>query len=172
MKQEKGFTFIEFLVVILLLGIIAALSLPKFMNLGAQSRQSNNRAMAGSLLSAINAAHSQWVAAGNKPANITFNGNTISMNSTAADPGFGFPCLANGSGCSSATVATAASCAALFPMLVQGGPEVQAGASACTSPDCYVASGSTSICTYARKDASDVKVDYDYKLATVLSTPQ
>ncbi|WP_020675476.1 prepilin-type N-terminal cleavage/methylation domain-containing protein [Geopsychrobacter electrodiphilus] len=56
MKNQKGFTLIELVVVIVILGILAAVAVPKFVDLTADARLANAKAVAGTLgsSSAIN----------------------------------------------------------------------------------------------------------------------
>ena len=79
-KAARGFTLIELVVVIVILGILAAFAVPRFMGLEGQARTSSVQALAGSLRSASSLAHSVSVAsglAGN--ASITVDGQTITM---------------------------------------------------------------------------------------------
>jgi MSHA pilin protein MshA len=72
-SSQRGFTLIELVVVIVILGILAAFAVPKFMGLEDQARIASVNAMAGSLRSAATMAHGVWEASGN-PATITVPG--------------------------------------------------------------------------------------------------
>ena len=50
--KNKGFTLIELVVVIVILGILSAVALPKFINLQNDALQANMQAMKGALKSA------------------------------------------------------------------------------------------------------------------------
>ena len=66
-SSQRGFTLIELIVVIVILGILAAFAVPKFMGLEDQARVASVNAMAGSLQSAATMAHGVWEASGNPP---------------------------------------------------------------------------------------------------------
>ena len=71
--KNKGFTLIELVVVIVILGILAASAAPKYMSLKSDARRATLAALAGSLKSANNMYHAKAVAQGLTSATDTFN---------------------------------------------------------------------------------------------------
>jgi MSHA pilin protein MshA len=83
-KSQQGFTLIELVVVITILGILAAFAIPRFAALDSAARVSATSAFAGTLKSAAALAHAQYLVAGTAPTTITMEGTSVSL-------AFGYP---------------------------------------------------------------------------------
>lgn len=78
--QQRGFTLIELVVVIVILGILAAFAVPRFMGMEGEARAAAVKSMAGSLMSAATMARAKCQAQGCGPnGTITIDGQSIQM---------------------------------------------------------------------------------------------
>lgn len=77
--QQGGFTLIELVMVIVILGILAAFALPKFSNLTGDARRAQIQGAAGAIKSASAIVHASYLAAGNNPNFIVMEGQNINM---------------------------------------------------------------------------------------------
>ena len=78
-KQQSGFTLIELIMVIVVLGILAAFALPRFANLSTEARVSAVQGAAGAIKSAAAIAHSASLAGQGSATSVTLEGQAISM---------------------------------------------------------------------------------------------
>ncbi len=78
--KQPGFTLIELVIVIVLLGLLAAIALPKFASLQSDARTASIEAASGAVKSAMALAHTQSLVEGEESvssASVTLEGSII-----------------------------------------------------------------------------------------------
>ncbi|MFN3236779.1 MAG: type II secretion system protein [Pseudomonadales bacterium] len=116
MNRQQGFTIIELVVVIILLGIMAATALPRFMDVTDEAHDSVVSGVLGGMQSGITLYRAQWVAEGQPGADsVITEFNSLRVNASGYPYG-----LADNSG-SGSNVANDADCSAVFSNILQAG---------------------------------------------------
>ena len=79
-KKQAGFTLIELVMVIVILGILSAFALPRFADLTGDARKASINGLAGAIKSAAAIAHADQIAKNNAlGVSVVLDGSTVTM---------------------------------------------------------------------------------------------
>ena len=93
-NAQAGFTLIELIVVIVILGVLAATALPKFADMAGDARLAKMQSALGAMKSASAIFHAQWLVAGS-PADAGASSSTIKQEGVAIGYTNGYPTAAD-----------------------------------------------------------------------------
>lgn len=91
-NKQSGFTLVELVVVIAVLGVLAASALPRFVNVQSNARIAIGQGLAAALKSGSTLARSSWIAAGSdrNQTSVIVDGRGVSVNTNNGNT-LGYP---------------------------------------------------------------------------------
>jgi len=123
-RKQQGFSLIELVIVIVILGLLAATAIPRFLNVTDDAEDASLEGVTGGLATAVGFVRAQWEVDGRNNSNVVLDGTTLSL-----DKRFGYPTgmvtsgSDSGNGNTSATDMTDASCQEVFKYVLQSAPK-------------------------------------------------
>ncbi|WP_434930675.1 pilin [Shewanella sp. HL-SH5] len=112
--NQKGFSLIELVIVIVILGLLAATAIPRFLNVTEDAENASVDGVSGGLATAVGFVRAQWEVDGRRNTSVILDGTSVSL-----DTRFGFP---TGTTNTDVTSMTDATCQEVFNRVLQSAP--------------------------------------------------
>ena len=115
-SRHQGFSLIELVIVIVILGLLAATAIPRFLNVTDDAEDASLDGVAGGLATAVGFVRAQWEVDGRNNNTVILDGTSVSL-----DTRFGFP-TGTGANGTDVTAMNDNRCQQVFNSILQSAP--------------------------------------------------
>lgn len=112
--RQAGFSLVELVIVIVILGLLAATAIPRFLNVTDDAEDASVDGVSGGLATAVSFVRSQWEVDGRNGDSVVLDGAIIFLDSR-----FGYP---TGTAANTVTGMSNAECQQVFETILQNAP--------------------------------------------------
>lgn len=124
---EKGFTLIELVIVVVLLGLLAAVAIPRFIDVTEDAEYATVEGVAGGFATGVGLVRAQWEVDGRPDSNVDSNRTSVLMDGVqvAVDSNTGYPTgqISNDNS-SEDTDMSGLDCESVFNLILQSAPSI------------------------------------------------
>ena len=172
MKKQAGFTLIELVIVVVILGFLAVTAIPKFLDLTDQAKEANIEGMAGGFATGVSLVRAQWESEGQPQTaglnTVNYDGTVFTLTTppaTSTTVRKGYPMSTDGSGNEATAVMNDARCIQVWNAIFSQPATVSNSIANVNNPDenvqYYVdittpedaSTGGNNICAYYLKES-------------------
>jgi len=114
--KQQGFSLIELVIVIVILGLLAATAIPRFLNVTDDAENASIEGVTGGLATAVGFVRAQWEVDGRNNSTVILDGTSVSL-----DTRFGFP-TGTGANGTDVTAMNDNRCQQVFNSVLQSAP--------------------------------------------------
>ncbi|WP_390232804.1 prepilin-type N-terminal cleavage/methylation domain-containing protein [Vibrio sp. F74] len=171
MKKQTGFSLVELVIVIVVVGLLAVAALPKFLDITDEAKKASIEGVAGGFATAVLSARAQWEAESRPQVNnvnvVDYDGVDFILTDSSNNSGFrdGYPLAVSSTANSGATGATNAICLELMENLLQNPPTVVENDTSDADARYSAAATNSGTCTYTQLEGS-TNHNFEYDITT------
>ena len=154
MNRQQGFTLIELVIVVIILGLLGAAAVPRFLDATDDARDASVEGVAGGFASAVGLVRAEWELAGRPSGTTQVDYDGVNIDVTDS----GYPAATTNAGADEAADLTSLNCSEVFGAVLASPPTI-AYAGSTYNEERYITTydGTLDLCVYTLYGtASDV----------------